>query len=464
MADIKEAIEKVLKDSPSGKKDPLSSFELKYDAPSAHLESIYFWILDFVQDFGYEVQKTTDNFTSSPGSGHFGEMGTKATRMQEEGIKILGAVNQVIKAVLNLLYDLKEFEIRLQHYKDAKSEDKGKKEAGMLALKQIWLDQVDLKRGRGSIHQMSAELGYTTLREAFMIVNSQNDIKKMTGKDGTINEQVKRILQPRLQEFLNWKEKSERELEKRFEIERSYLKTQVETIKLYSSWVKPYIKAAEQLKQKGFENNPALVNAFNTAMFELVLFCKKKEKPPAKFGDYKLKRDYFSTIIISLKFRGFPQKVTQQHYGFGGRVEITFDSYSINADELKFIEKEKEDDDLGELLKFSEQTTENSLEQLREDIEHFLNDDYKKPEKKEEKKKDDVNPFSALFGLFKINKDKKEKKEEVKEVKKIKKDNFIEDETRKSAEESAKGALYKIYDIYKKSHGMASAPGEGFDN
>ena len=61
-------------------------------------------------------------------------------------MKILGGLNQVVKSALNLISDLKEFEMRLEHYDDSKSEDKEKKEAGMLALQQIWLDNVDLKK------------------------------------------------------------------------------------------------------------------------------------------------------------------------------------------------------------------------------------------------------------------------------------------------------------------------------
>ena len=75
----------------------------------------------------------------------------------------------------------------------ARDSNKQNKEGGMLALKNIWLDQVDLKRGRGSIHQMAAEMGFTTLREAFLIANSIEDVEKMASKDGgnVINDSVR---------------------------------------------------------------------------------------------------------------------------------------------------------------------------------------------------------------------------------------------------------------------------------
>ena len=456
---VKKAIKKSVR---YNKGEALTSYRLMYDAPSSSIEPIYFWILDFIQDMGIDVRKITDNFTSSPGSGHFAEIGARATRMQEEGMKILGMINQVVKTVLNLIYDLKEFEIRLEHYQDAKAKDKEKKEGGILALKQIWLDQVDLKRGRGSIHQMSYEMGFTTLRELFMIANTIDDIKKTQ----VANDQVVRILIPRLNEFLKWQEYSEKELQKRYDIEKAYLKTEVESLKLYTSWVRPYLKAAEELRQQGFERNPALVNAFNTTMFDLVLFGKSKfnfdktvmsKDLPRGFENYKLKRNYYSCYVVSLLFRGFPQKVTQQHYGFGGRVDMTFQCYSLNEDELRLIEKELERQDVETSLKFIQEGTDQSLEELKEDIEHFLGD-YGKKEKKEVKK-GDMNPFSALFSFFKKKEEKtKEGKKKISKIDDINKDNFVEREVRRLVGNSSMKSLYAIYDIYKKAHGMASSP------
>jgi len=469
MGDVKEAIKKVLTEAHSAsdlKKMnmpegvSIKSFKLNYDAPTSQIEPIYFWLLDFIQEMNIEVEKTTDNFMSSPGSGHFAEIGQRATRMQEEGIKIMGIINQVIKSILNLIYDLKEFELRLE-------QDNQKKESGLLALKQIWLDQVDMKRGRGAIHAMSTELGFTTLREVFMMANSIDDVKKMNKDDtGLINDQVMRILIPRIDEFLKWKNYSEKELLKRYNIEKSYLKSQVETLKLYTKWARPYLKAAEELRQKGFENNPALVSAFNTAMFDLVLFGKQKiKKMPKGMENYKLKRDYFSCIVVSLEFRGIPQKVTQQHYGFGGKVNISFDSYSLNSEEIDLIKKQMEQQDVEDGLKMLEETTQVSLDELKEDLDHFLNDKVHEYEAKEKIKEDNTNPFSALLSVFKSKKGNKDKKGKtpIVEIKNLKKDNYVESEVRKIAIGSATSTLYRVYDIYKRAHGMASAPDEGFE-
>ena len=43
-----------------------------------------------------------------------------------------------------------------------------------------------------------------------------------TEEDGVINDQVKRILKPRMKEFYDWIDLSENELRKRFNIEKNY--------------------------------------------------------------------------------------------------------------------------------------------------------------------------------------------------------------------------------------------------
>jgi hypothetical protein len=482
--DIREAIAKVNKKY-GFKEDvakSLASYKLTYDSDSNQLEPIYYWILDFIQDMGLKVEKVTDNFQSSPGSGHFSDMGQRATAMQQQATKILADTNVVIKSVIQLVYDLKEYEIRLSQYKRAASKDPKEKEEGMLALKNIWLDQVDMKRGRGSIHQMSYEMGFTTLREAFLVANTIEDVNKMSSADGVINDSVKRVLTPRLSEFLLWKDISEREIVKRFEIEKSYLKSQVESLKMYTAWAKPYLKAAKDLRMSGFDTNASLVHAFSTTMFELGLFCTREAKITSsevltkRFGrEYKLKRKYYSILVVSLKYRGeLAQKVTQKGdygFGFGGRVDITFDAYALNEEEIALAKKIMSDADLKDGLDLVGENTQVALDQLKDDIEKYCLKDGDKQKmeeekKKEEKKQDDTNPFSALWSLFTFDfgkTEKKEDKKEIKEVKDIKKDDFVEENLRGEAINGARGTLYTVYDVYKKAHGMASSP-ENFDN
>src|SRR3989344_3848233 len=448
MASAIEIIEKKLKIK------PVKEHQIVYDSPTETLEPVYFWMLNFANTlFGSGVEKIVDNFASSPGSGHFLEQNQRKTFLQEQVMKTLGAINQVIRQIVNIVYDLKDFEIRLKHYEAAKSEDKKEKEFGILALKQIWMDNVDIKRGVGSINQLTqGNLQFTTLRDAFMVAKSTKDIDKLD-----LNDRVKRILKPRMAEFQEWKKISEQELQKRFSIEKNYLKSQANTLKLYSRWIKPYLKAAAQLEMTE-QNSPELVTVFNTLVLQLTLLGKRKIDVNDEILSANLpkgikipKRDYFAVVLIDFNFVGIPQKPGGQHYAFGGRVTITFKGYALNSEQLKAFHQELGKSDFSEVMKLIEGSTTESLDELQKDIDYFLGE-----EEKEEEKSKDINPFSALFsGLFKKKEVKDDKNEKI-DIKKIKKDSYSESLVRKIAEQQAEESCFTLFDVYKKAHGMAS--------
>ena len=439
---------------------PEASHTLVYDSNSETLEPIYFYILDLMDSFRLNPEKLIDNFTSTPGSGHFAELGQRATIMQQQATKILGDVNTVLRSVLNIIYDLKEFRIRLEHYKGLKSKDGNEKDAALLALKQIWMDKVDIIKGNSSIKAMATtQGGFQTLIDAFLVAKDVKDVNKID-----LNDRVKRILIPRIQEFNAWVDQSERELSKRYELEKNYLKSQVNSLKLYSRWAKPYLMAAQQLESKAGGREPALVKTFNTILLELTLLGKREidVEDEAKKGNlpkelekskYKNKRKYYLCILTDFNFRGIPQRVSQQpHYTFGGKAQVTFRAYALNEDELKKFEEELAKSDVNDVLTLIEGTTTESLGQLQEEINFFLEE--KEGEEKKIKSQDESNPFFALIGKY----DKKEtKKEDKKKPTTVKPDDFVESESiRPFAAESSKETAFDLFDIYKKAHDMPS--------
>lgn len=437
-----------------------SNHTLIYDSSSETLEPIYFFILDLMNDFGLETEKYIDNFTSSPGSGHFSELGTKKTAMQQHGTKLLGDINAVLRSILNLIYDLKEFKTRLAQYDGLKNPKK--KDAAMLALKQLWMDKVDINKGNSSIKAMAlGQAGFQTLIDAFLFVKDVGDVDKVD-----LNERVKRILRPRVMEFHDWVKNSESELRKRYEMEKTYLKSQVNSLKLYSRWAKPYLKAAEQLEMEDKGRDPAMVKAFNTILLELSIIGKRKINPrdealsgnlPKDFEKIKTK-DYYSCVLIDFRFRGIPQKAgqQQQHYVFGGRAEISFKAYVLNEDEIEKINEEFEESDIKDALKLIEGTTSESLEQMQEDIDYFINEE--EQEEQPEKKEDTSNPFKALLGGYdKKEPEKPKAKSSSKEKATLRPETFAEKEyLRKLVADTAKETTFKLFDVYKKVHGMAS--------
>ncbi len=439
-----------------GFKDPIEQHVLVYDDFYQNLEPVYFWILDYVNSYYGKSEKLVDNFISSPGSGHFAEMSKRATILRDEAMKIFGTANQVIRSIINIIYDLKEFKMRLSLYDELKSEKKQVRNAAKLSLKQLWLDNVDVKRGNSSIKGFAQQFDYVTIIDAFMVAGSLVELKKLD-----LNERVKRILEQRITEFEHWLKASEKELRKRFEIEKTYLKSQFSSLKLYARWIKPYLRAARELEQRA-EATSALVNAFNTSLFELVLLAEGKYKPeddvdkgelPRKFKRINI-RKYSPITIIEFKFRSIPEKHDERGgYAFRGRVELTFTSFALNEDELRVLKEEIQKDDFYDVYRMIEGATDESLGQLKEDLDEFLGEGIE-----ERKESQDVNPFLALFTFFQ----KKEKKEEKKETasKLILPDNRYEKVVRSMAILKARALCRKLYDTYKKARGLASFPPE----
>lgn len=440
------------------KPKPLAEHKLVYDSSSETLEPIYFFILDLMNDYGLAPKKYIDNFSSSTGSGHFGELGQRASIMQQQATKLMGDINTVLRSILNLIYDLKEFRIRLQSYEDLKNPDK--KESATLSLKQIWMDKVDINKGQSSIKAMAlGQAGFTTLIDAFLAAKDEKDVDKID-----LNERVKRIIKPRIHEFNIWIKQSGDELRKRYELEKTYLKSQVNSLKLYTRWAKPYLRAAQDLEARDMGREAALVKTFNTIILELSLLGKQtlkiKESAlegslPREFEKIKTKRGYHSCILVDFRFRGIPQRVAQQsHYAFGGRAEISFIAYSLNDDELKMIDKEMEDSDVGNALKLIEGATTESIAQLQSEIDFFLEETSQKEESS--KRNDTSNPFLALIGGYNEKPSAPKNKDSKKEIIYVP-DNWMEKvHIRPLASDKAVETTFSLFDVYKKAHGMAS--------
>jgi hypothetical protein len=463
---FKEYIQKEGFQKASNKAKPKSDGEhsLTYDSSSETLEPVYFFILDLMSDFGLGTEKLIDNFASSVGSGYFSEMGQRKSIMQQQGSKILGDINTVLRSVLTLIYDLKEFRIRLQAYDDLKAKDKDKSMAARLSLKQIWMDKVDIQKGNSSIKAMAlGQGGFVTLLDAFLASDEEKAVKNLD-----LNDRVKRAVLPRVQEFNSWLIHSEQELRKRYEVEKTYLKSQVNSLKLYARWAKPYLKAAEELNATEMGREPALVKSFSTTIFELTLLGKRKlnikdaaleGSLPREFTKESflktVKRDYFVCVLVDFRFRGIPQRMQQQGgFAYGGKVDVSFKAYALNSDELKKLNEELNKSDINDALSLVQGSTDESLAQIQEEIDFFLEED--KKEEKKTQSSDQSNPFLALIGAYDKSDKPKEKKKEDKNAPLVK-DSWVEGALiRPLVATGAVDTIFSLFDVYKKSHGMAS--------
>ena len=429
--------------------------EMIYDSLNEGLEPIYFWILDFMGDvgaLGLSVEKEEKGYEASVTGAYYGEMGARMTQMQAKAMEYLGAINQVVKSILNILYDLKEFKMRLKYYDQIHSEDNEDKKIGLYSLKGVWMDNVDIKKGRGSVNSMAQDLQMVTLRDAFFYVD---DVKQVKNLD--LNQRIKNILTMKLNEFEQWAAVSEKELRTRYDIEKAYLKSQYGTFKLYSTWVMPYLKAAEKLRMKD-TNSAHIVSAFSNMTMDLSLRGKTELKVTdinPYFKKYKIDRKYYAVLKIDLKFRTLPQVVQGQggrHYIQGGRVDILYSGYGIDDLELKALEQAER----NEILKVIEEYLGIGLQALETDIDEVINEPKKKDEDIEKIKKVRYeNPFSIIWHGFKdgIIAPFKYTKDEFKKLTGLTRDDitneYIDKTMLNAVENASKGLCTAIYDTYK---------------
>ncbi len=444
-----------------GLKNPIEKHVVEYDLsgnPTELLEQLYFWLLDKIRgDYG-KVDKLMDNFIASPGSGLFTDFLSKTTRVQEEASRIMGNVNTVIRSILNLLYDLKELKMVLQEYDNYKTKKGAEKEASLLTLKQRWLDQVDIKKGGTALKQLvmtgANQPNFVLVIDAFMHSKTLEEAKELD-----VNERVKRLVLQRLSEFFIWIDQSHAELKKRFDLEKLYLQSQVNSVKLYARWAKPYLIAAKKLEQNATDAED-LVTGFNTALFEFVLFGQGDYKIdgdiengvlPSLFKNVPL-RKFHHCVIVELKLRSTPETVGQ-HHRFRGKLNAVFTGYALNEDEVKVFKEQVAKDDFGDIFGAIEGATDNSIAQLQADLDEVLET---KKENKDEEEDKDVNPFSALLDIFSIFKSKKkdEKKDKGDLSKGIPKDNDYEKVVRSLAIIKAREECNKLFTEFKKRNSM----------
>ena len=439
-------------------KPTAADYKIIYDSLGEGLEPIYYWLVDYMSDsgpggLGLDVKKGEEWIDASVGGGYFGEIGQRSTLMQQKAMEYLGAINQVIKSILNLIYDLREFDIKLKAYDQSNSEDAKERREGMISLKGVWMDQVDARKGRGSINLLAQDLQFATLRDAFFYVDDTKSVEKLD-----LNLRVRNILTRKLQEFDAWYKFSEKEIRKRFEIEKTYLRSQYGTLKLYANWIKPYLLAAQKLKVQKTDLNslmkPNVVNAFSNMEMEIKLYGKKEVKPEnvhESLSNVKLDKKYYAVIEITTNFRSVPSALSGQggrHYIHGGRTTIGIKGYVMDDVEVGVLESHE----LYEDMDLIDDYVGNSLKQLQDEVDEFLIPKVQVEVKKEKPKILD-NPFKGVIRGFKealtplVGSSGKGKI-----VPK-----FIYDDVEKVTKETAVSLANRIYSIYKKTHGMITA-------
>lgn len=430
---------------------------------SASAESHYFWILNMLRDkvpLGYEVEKVSDIFTATEASSYFGNIETRKAAQQDRVAQYLTAVGGLTKNLFQMVRELRLIDERMQYYKDSKKDDESAR-AAEITLKDMWTTLVEGGvENPASVTGLSQKVTFITLPDLFYSVNPKDGSKgvdKEVDKLEGFNERVKNTLRKKLKQYYAWKENTEKEFTVRRNFILKALNQTYHTIKMYSTWLKPYLRHIRNLEM-GNISSPDLVTSFETNQVELELIATKKNYSlKTQLGVVEREYTHLVPVIqVKFKFVTIPEMAFQkefQHKGavHGGRTTMEMRGYVMKKEDFEKYKKQKENEDF-EILKSIDESVEAIGDELKKYIEEAQGP---KPEpvKKEEKlkAKDIFEPFTSifdgfkdLFSGFKIETSSKEKMESRKE----------------DEEQVAKGSVgsdvFVLYDVYKKAHGMLS--------
>jgi hypothetical protein len=455
---------------------PANKYYMIYETPHESIEPIYYWLLGHLSfDWGYPiVHKISDIFTASEHSSFYGASAQRLGLAQDKVAQYLATIGKMVKDMFQLVREIRWIDERKKYYEDS---EKGK-EGAEIALKGLWTDMVDGvvggQRTSGNIFVMAQQLQYSALPDLFFSIHiTKPVVAKLKGKStkevkdeevraavdsivekqaGGFNKELRNILKRKLYQYLVWKDETWIEIKQRRRFTLDYLRQHSAVIKMYMSWVKPYLKHIKKLGSDVTKMSSAdLIAAFEGSLVEIEVLG---QKIPEK------NKEYYSCILLTLQYRTRPEMQFSQEGGYHrgplhqGETKIFWRAYSWTEKQIEAYIKMKDDEDF-ELISAIDSSLKTAMDALGNDLKKYLKEaeDMHKEEKKEEKKAegpklDLLEPFKGVFKGFgdtftSILPEKKKK-------------GGLTDAEKKTEEATAKSGaskdLWQTYKNFKKAH------------
>lgn len=443
---------------------PVNRYFVWYESPHESIEPIYFFCMNQFAEWGFpKVYKITDIFTASEHSSFWGAATARLGLAADKVSQYMATIGQFIrKDLFQLVRDIRWIDERLKYHEDAR---KGNI-AAEVTLKGIWTDLVDGvvqgQRVSPNIFQLATQLQFTTLPDWFFQLHPQKteDIDKIV-KDVETTEVVKNLLKRKLEQYLVWREENYKELKQRRMFEIKYLRQNYNVIRMYVTWLKPYLKHIERLGADVSKLSSAdLIAAFEGSLVDVEVMGVKVPEGNSK---------YYTCLLITFNYRTRPSmSFTQETPGYHrgpvhvGQARISWRAYSWKQEEIDNFIRMKEKEDL-DLLKSIDTSIKATLDAIGDDLEEYLRQAGEDlgPSAEEEAKKEPprpgvLEPFSAvgkgfkdLFGSFVPVKMPESK---IKKPSKAQLQKWADEQ--KKASKDAKKMAWNTYKIFKKAHGM----------
>lgn len=444
---------------------PENRYYVIYESPHESIEPIYFFCYNLLKGGGYpKVYKITDIFTASEHSSFWGAATARLGLAADKVSQYMATIGQFIrKDLFQLVRDIRWIDERLEFHEDAR---KGI-ESAEITLKGIWSDMVDGvvqgQRVGANIFQLASQLQFTSLPNWFFAIHPQTveQIDEMVNDPKKVDTTrvVKDLLRRKLTQYLVWKEANYKELKQRRNFELKYLRQNYNVIKMYLTWLKPYLKHIERLGADVTQLSSAeLISAFESSMIEIEILAVKIPEGNSK---------YFDCLLETFQYRTKPSmSFTQETPGYHrgpmhmGEAKISWRAYAWTQEQIDNFIRMKEKEDI-ELLKTIDSSIKATLDAIGDDLEEYLKQAGEQFEPEEEepeaKRPSAFEPFEAvgkgfkdMFGSFVPvtwkHKDKKKKP--------TKADIAKEAAEQKKATGSAVASSWANYKNFKKAHKM----------
>lgn len=442
---------------------PEHKYWITLEAPNKSVEDIYYWVddnLKISEGFPYVV-KICDIFSSSEQSSFFGSAQQRLGMQQEKVSMFLATIGKMVKELFQLVREIRVLNERLGYYDDSFDLKSPSRESAEITLKGIWIDMVEQGgKNPASVYGMARELQMTILPDLFYSIHppSIKDIDR-TVNELEFNNKVKEVLKRKLRTFMEWKKATHSELINRRTFTLKYLRQHFDIIKMYMSWVKPYLRNIRRMQLADMTKDPDLISAFEASIVEIENIYYKLPPSHGESKEMKWNKHVYSVVVASFFYSTKAAMNYQQEYQRGpshsGKVEFQLRAYAWDKKKIENYIKMREKEDL-DLLKTVDDSVKAAMESLGDELEGYLKEAGEKfgfeskaiKESMTDKAKKAVDPFTSVvkgfgeaFGALSGSKEKGPGRIQV------------ENETA-VAKRSSSGAIFQVYKNFKKTNGM----------
>jgi len=439
----------------TGYPNPARRYRLHYEGYNISIEEPYFWTLHYLRYFGGfpRIDKITDVFAAAENSAFFGASQQRIGLQQDKVSQFLATIGKMVRELFQLVREMRVLDERLSYYADSYTNSPSA-ESAEITLKGIWVDLVEQgAKNPASVYGMAREVQFTTLPDLFFSTHpkKQEDVDISVEQErGQFNRKVREVLKRKLRAFLAWKEHTFEELKNRRRFTLKYLRQHFEIIRMYMTWVKPYLRNIQRLQlDQSKTETPDLIVAFESSMIEIETLAIKGEGPVKQ------------CILMHYLFRTRPEMNYSQEYQRGplhlGRIEIDFRAYAWDENEIESYKKMRQQEDF-QLLGVIDGSVKSALEALGDELMRYLKEAGEEFEEKREMPKAPKRhgTFMSVFaGFAEVLTSFTARKEVRQSGKKPKQTDLMKRAiARKNAEGAVKKVMWNTYHHFKKQHDM----------